>query len=88
MSKASQRRLAEQQKRVEKLKNKDPTFKARVELAEMDPADVIANPVRYWTRLSNASEADAPHEDHALLDLAFETNAVLFDVLHDALLYE
>jgi len=88
MSKASQRRLAEQQKRVEKLKSKDPTFKARVELAEMDPADVIANPVRYWTRLSNASHADAPHEDHAFLDTAFEMNVVLFEVLHDAMLFE
>lgn len=88
MSKASQRRLAEQQKRVEKLKREDPHFKARVELLEMDPADVFANPVRYWTRLSNATEADAPHADHAFLDAAFEWKVELFEVLHDALLYE
>ncbi len=88
MSKASQRRLAEQQKRVEKLKREDPHFKARVELLEMDPADVFANPVRYWTRLSNATEADAPHADHAFLDAAFEWKVEFFEVLHDALLYE
>ena len=88
MSKASQRRLAEQQKRIEKLKREDPQFKARIELLEMDPADVFANPVRYWTRLSNATEADAPHPDDAFLDAAFDWKVEFFEVLHEALLYE
>lgn len=88
MSKASQRRLADLQKRVEKLKKKSPHMKALVELEEMDPEDVFSNPVRYWSRLLNALQADEPHEQHALLESAFELHSAFFECLHDAVLFE
>ena len=69
MSKASQRKLAEKQKRVEKALKANPML-ARLHDLSFD--DMYMNPARYWTKVLTIYERPPAHPSHGLLEGALE----------------
>lgn len=87
MSKASQRRLADAQKRYEAMKKKDPLFRAFAAMEEADPMDMLSHPASYFKKVMAALQVDPPHPDVALLDKFQNASRPIFEALHDSVEY-
>lgn len=84
MSKASQRKLAEQQKRVEKARKANPML-ARLHDLRFD--DMYMNPARYWTKVLTIYERPAAHPSHTLLEGALERAKEFLGAFHEVATY-
>lgn len=87
MSKASQRRLAEAQKRYEAMKKKDPRFRAFAAMEEADPMDMLKHPASYFKKVMAALQADPPHPDVAVLNKFQNASRSIFEAIHDSVDY-
>lgn len=81
MSKASQRRLAEQQKRLEKARKANPVM-ARI--GDIDLEDVFYNPVRYWKKTLTIAEPVPANASHEKLEKHLSNAKAVLEEMHDA----
>ncbi|WP_137917153.1 hypothetical protein [Hydrogenophaga sp. 2FB] len=85
MSKASQRRLSEAQKRYETKKKNDPVFRAFAAFEESDPLDMMLRPASYYKKVMAALQPNRPHEDDAILDRFYRGSRGILEVIHESI---